>query len=99
MYVGVTTVKPLTDYKLWLQFENGEEGVFDMSSYLETGIFTELQDKMLFASAHVSFDTVAWSNGADLCPETLYTHSIKLRQEPNTTQQAELWNSPLVKNS
>nr|WP_278246874.1 DUF2442 domain-containing protein [Clostridium beijerinckii] len=39
-------------------FENGEVRLFDMSSYLEGGIFRELKDLSLFKSARVSFDTV-----------------------------------------
>ena len=85
MYIGVTAVKPIADYKLWLMFDNGEQGLFDLSPYLDTGIFAELRDEAVFASAHVSFDTVAWSNGADLCPETLYTYSVKLQQTTEIT--------------
>jgi hypothetical protein len=75
MLVGVTDVKPLPDYKLLLIFDNGEKRIFDCSSYLDTGIFKELKDIKLFETVHVSFDTVEWSNGADLCPECLYEFS------------------------
>ena len=43
------------------------------------GIFSEsaasLKDTAIFNSVHVSFDTLEWSNGADLCPEVLYSDS------------------------
>ena len=42
------------------------------------GVFTALRDKSLFSSVRVSFDTVEWSNGADLCPEVLYAESRKV---------------------
>jgi hypothetical protein len=87
MYIGVTAVKPLEDYTLWLRFDNGEEGVFDMSPYLDTGLFAQLRDRTLFQSVQVCFDTIAWGNGVDLCPETLYTQSVKPSPSSQTRQQ------------
>ena len=75
MYAGVKEVKPLPDFKLLLVFKNGERRLFDVSPYLGQGVFQALRDPAVFNSAHTSFDTVAWSNGADLCPEVLYRDS------------------------
>ncbi len=49
-----------------------ERRVLDVKPYLDMGIFKELRDDRVFRSAHVSFGTVAWSNGADIDPEELY---------------------------
>jgi hypothetical protein len=35
MYLGVKDVKPLSDYKLLLTFENDEKRYFDVSPYLD----------------------------------------------------------------
>lgn len=78
MYKGVKAVSPMPEYTLLLTFENNEQRLFDMKPYLEHGIFAELQDQRMFRSAHVCFDTVEWNNGADLCPEVLYSESIEL---------------------
>ena len=75
MIVGVKNVQPIKDYKLMLTFANDERKIFDMNPYLCTGIFSELKDETIFKSVHVSFDTIEWSNGADLCPEVLYADS------------------------
>ncbi|MDP2683227.1 MAG: DUF2442 domain-containing protein [Deltaproteobacteria bacterium] len=75
MYVGVKNVRPLSDFKLAITFENGTEKLFDAKPYLENGIFRELKDEKLFNSVHVSFDTVEWDNGADLDPELLFAES------------------------
>jgi len=48
---------------------------FDVKPYLAKGVFSELKDETLFRSVRVCFDTVEWSNGADLCPEVLYAKS------------------------
>ncbi len=75
MYPGAKEVKALSDFKLLLVFKNGERRLFDVSPYLDHGVFQALRDPAVFNSAHISFDTVAWSNGADLCPEVLYRDS------------------------
>jgi hypothetical protein len=76
MYLAVKTVQPLPDFKLRLTFFNGEQRVLDVTPWLDTGIFRQLRDVALFNTAYISFDTVAWSNGADLCPEVLYEQSV-----------------------
>ncbi|MCF7849916.1 MAG: DUF2442 domain-containing protein [Kiritimatiellales bacterium] len=76
MYPAVEAVTPLTDYKLLLTFDNGEERLFDMKPYLDTGIFSQLRDQSIFNTAAINFDTIEWANGADLCPEVLYEKSI-----------------------
>ncbi len=75
MYIGVKNVRPLSDFKLAITFENGSEKLFDAKPYLETGIFRELKDEKLFNTVHVSFDTIEWDNGADLDPELLFAES------------------------
>ena len=76
MYAGAKKVKTLPGFKLLVLFDNGERRVFDLSSYLDQGVFRALRDPVVFNSAHISFDSVAWANGADLCPEVLYRESV-----------------------
>lgn len=83
MYVGVTDVKPLPEYKLLLIFENNEHRVFDVKPYLTTGLFSELRDLSVFSSVSVSFDSIEWSNGADVDPEILYHESIPTHTDPS----------------
>ncbi len=75
MHPGVKSVKPLADYRLLLVFDNRERRVFDVTPWLTKGAFCELQDEAVFRTARVSFDTVEWANGCDLCPELLYADS------------------------
>ena len=57
MNLSVVGVKPLESYRLLLTFENGEKRLFDMTSYLDKGVFRELKDKNIFRSVRVvSFD-------------------------------------------
>ncbi|WP_461207858.1 DUF2442 domain-containing protein [Clostridium sp. DL1XJH146] len=78
MYLAVVEVKPLQDYKLLLTFENGEKRTFDMKPYLEKGIFRELKDEKIFRTVRVSFDSIEWSNEADIDPEVLYEEATPL---------------------
>lgn len=75
MYLAVKDVKVMDNYKLILTFENNEKRLFDMTPYLELGVFKTLKDENLFKTVKVSFDTIEWSNGADIDPETLYEDS------------------------
>ncbi|MBI5971483.1 MAG: DUF2442 domain-containing protein [Deltaproteobacteria bacterium] len=75
MYIGVKNVRPLSDFKLAITFEDGTEKLFDAKPYLENGIFRELKDERLFNTVHVCFDTIEWDNGADLDPELLFAES------------------------
>ncbi len=83
MYFAVTNVEPLHNYLLRLTFKNGEQKIFDMKPYLETGVFKELKSERIFKTAKVSFDTVEWANAADIDPETLYHGSWRCNQ-PDT---------------
>ncbi len=78
MYLAVKDVKAMDNYKLILTFENNEKRLFDMTPYLELGVFKTLKDENLFKTVKVSFDTIEWSNGADIDPETLYEDSHSL---------------------
>lgn len=75
MYPGVKSVKPLADHRLLLVFDNGERRIFDVAPWLTKGAFRELRDDESFRTVRVSFDTVEWANGCDLCPELLYAES------------------------
>ncbi|OGP83932.1 MAG: hypothetical protein A2Z08_07680 [Deltaproteobacteria bacterium RBG_16_54_11] len=72
MYPPVKSVKPLSDYRLLLQFGNGEEKIFDVTPYLHVGKFSELKDPYLFQSVTVKFDSIEWANHLDIDPEFLY---------------------------
>jgi Protein of unknown function (DUF2442) len=71
----VASVKPLSGHRLELTFVNGEVKHFDMAPYLATGIFSELQDERMFRTVKAVLGSIAWENGADLCPDTLYLDS------------------------
>ena len=73
----VSNVTPTDDYKLKLEFDNGQSGIYDCSDLLNFGVFQELQNKAYFRQAKASGGTVVWPNEQDICPDTLYLDSEK----------------------
>ena len=69
----VTGVELLDRYRLHLTFEDGTRKIVDIEPYLTGGpVFGPLRDPDLFRQVHVEYGTIAWPNGADIAPETLY---------------------------
>ena len=81
----VKNVKALEDYQLELEFENGDQRVFDMKPYLNRGVFIRLQNHTLFQAARVVAGSVEWPGGLDLSYDTLY-----LESQPAETVASEI---------
>ncbi len=71
MYWDVKTVKPLPNYKIFVEIEDGRRGIFDMTPYLDRGVFRELRDVRYFNRVGILFGAVTWPNDQDIAPETL----------------------------
>lgn len=71
----IKEVKPLQDYKLLVEFENGEKRIKDMKPYLEKGVFKKLKDKEFFNTVKISYGTVSWGEDIDLCADSIYESS------------------------
>ncbi len=74
--LDVINVKATSDYLLHLEFENGEQRIFDMAPYMEKRPFVRLKGTSLFTMAKVDYGTVVWPGNIDIAPETLYHNSI-----------------------
>lgn len=71
----VIDAKYVSDYKIKITFDNGEQKITDFSKWLKGGVFEPLEDKNYFRKFFVDGWTISWSNGADIAPETLYLES------------------------
>lgn len=65
-------VKPLPDYMLEIEFEDGKKGIFDVKPYLEFVQFKDLRNIELFNTVKISGLSISWDNGVDVCPDELY---------------------------
>ena len=78
MLLDVVKVDTRDGHLLFLEFENGERRVFDMSDLFTERPFDRLKDSPLFAAAQVGIGTVVWPGNIDIAPETLYLDSEPL---------------------
>ncbi len=69
----LTAVRHLGAHRLWVQFDDGAQGVVDLAEALWGPVFEPLQDPAYFAlvTLDAELGTVVWPNGADLAPEAL----------------------------
>jgi hypothetical protein len=78
----VVAARANDDFSLDIQFDDGSVKRFDVSPYLEYGIFQELKDRDYFKRVKVAFGTVQWPNEQDISPETLYVESVTIKSIP-----------------
>jgi hypothetical protein len=78
MYWDTKIVKPLSDYRIYVEVEDGRKGIFDMKPYLERGIFRELKDVNYFNQVDILFGAVTWPNEQDIAPGTLLAEMIQV---------------------
>ncbi len=77
----VVSVKCLSEYRLRLMFTDGEQGIYSLAPLLNFGVFKELQDESYFNRVRVENGTVVWPHEQDICPDTLYLESVKLKSQ------------------
>jgi len=69
--VKVVSVLAKDNYQIFVKLSNGKEGGFNVSPYLEKGIFRELKDKNYFNKVKVLFGGVAWPHSQDFSGDTI----------------------------
>ncbi len=81
------------DYIYYILFDDGSSGEVDFSVYLDRGpIFEQLRDPSVFRKATIEGGTIAWPNGADIAPETLYE---RMQHPPATISSKDIEEYPL----
>ncbi len=75
--IDVIDVSPMENRTLQLTFADGLQAVINIDEIVKsyTSIFTQLQEDAYFRQVRVSSDlgTIVWPNGADVCPDVLYS--------------------------
>lgn len=66
-------------YAIRVRFNNGEQGVVDLSQALWGPMFEPLKDQTEFRRLKVSevLHTICWENDADLAPEYVYERMVE----------------------
>ena len=78
MFWNVKNVTPLPKYRIQVEIDDGRKGVFDVTPYLDHGVFTELRDVHYFNQVGIRFGAVTWPNEQDIAPETLIAEMVPL---------------------
>ncbi len=85
----VTDLSYRHGYVFHIVFDDGLEGDVDLAEYVEKSpIFEPLRDISFLRRAKVEGGTIAWPNGADIAPETLYekvAQSVASGRKPQGT--------------
>jgi hypothetical protein len=69
----IVKLKVLSDYRIEIEFDDGIQGVVDLSSLVGQGVFSSWKEYENFKKASISsLGELVWQNGADLCPDSLY---------------------------
>ena len=68
-----TEVKPLTNFRIWLRYEDGTEGTIDLSDVAGRGVFAAWNDPPFFRSVRLgSHGAIEWGADIDICPDAMY---------------------------
>lgn len=77
--IDVVDVRPLDGHQLELTFKDGLKAVVDLDRVIRSfdGVFALLKDPEYFRLVRVDpeIGTIVWPNGADLCPDVLYSYA------------------------
>jgi hypothetical protein len=87
MLPSVTKAKYIKDYLIEVKFNDGSKKVIDFGPWLTGPIFKPLKNKNYFKRFLVDGPTIAWPNGADIAPETLYK-AATVKPDSNSKIQA-----------
>ena len=87
MFLHVTKARPLDGYRVAVCFDDGREGVADLTEALKGPMFESLQDPDMFRQLQVDeeLQTIVWPNGADLAPEYIYYQAFRDDSELQAT--------------
>jgi hypothetical protein len=77
--VWVVNAELKDNYKVFVEFNNGINGIIDFKEKLDNDlrpIIRDLLDLEKFKTVKVGLDTLCWDNGVDFAPEYLYEQII-----------------------
>ncbi len=74
----VTRLTPQAGHRLLLEFAVAELRLFDLTPYLDKGVFRALRNSPAFAQARVVDGSVEWPGEIDLSHDTLYLRSVEV---------------------
>lgn len=78
----IIALEVLEGYRLALTFDDGEQGVVDLTHLAGKGEFAAWNDMEAFRSVHIGpYGELAWGEDIDLCPDALYLEATGKQPE------------------
>ena len=66
-------VRALTNFRIWLRYDDGTEGAVDLSDVAGRGVFAAWDDPAFFESVRLgSHGAIEWGSDIDICPDAMY---------------------------
>jgi hypothetical protein len=66
-------VKALSNFRIWLRYDDGTEGQVDLSDLAGRGVFKAWDDPAFFNSVRLgSHGAIEWGPDIDICPDAMY---------------------------
>ena len=73
----ITEAKPVTNYQVFLRFDDGTSGTVDLSRFAGQGIFRAWKIPGVFEQLSISrAGALQWPGDLDLCPDALYLQMV-----------------------
>ena len=86
MIPRLVDMKYVSEYKIWLSFEDGIEGEVDLEDELWGEVFEPLRRRARFKTVRLDkeLNTICWEDGADFAPEFLYSKLVSKKMSSAT---------------
>ena len=87
MFLHVTSATPVDGFRVRVRFENGREGVADLTEALIGPMLEPLKDPEKLRTLRIDEElrTIVWPNGAGLAPKFTYFQTFRDHPELPTT--------------
>jgi hypothetical protein len=73
MMIRPVLVRPLPNYRIYLEFSDGSKGEVDLSDLAGKGVFQVWNDYSFFEKVHIGPERqIQWDDYIELCPDSLY---------------------------
>jgi len=85
-------VRPLPNYRIYLEFSDGAKGEVDLSELAGNGVFEVWNDYSFFEKVHIGPERqIKWDDYIELCADSLYLKlTVKTAEEPSKNCSAGL---------
>ena len=66
-------VEPRDNYRIYVEYDDGERGEVDLSDVAGQGTFKAWDDRKFFEQVHLTeFGAIGWPDDLDICPDQVY---------------------------